>query len=165
MIGGTEQRTVDVLMNVFFVKRQNEEDRMKSCFCATEILLPPQEVPVDQRGCLACDQFTSQPAYWQQAASQVENDAILNAERFDKKAGASVRLGTLAPAFCLLNIKSRIRFEWFCRFGQPAWQQGSRQHWQALGVGRIWNRLRPVRTKIPAPAFHRRQSVPILRDI
>lgn len=46
---------------------------MKSCFCATEILLPPQEVPVDQWGCLACDQFTSQPAYWQQAASRVEN--------------------------------------------------------------------------------------------
>ncbi len=46
---------------------------MKSCFCATEILLPSQDIPVSQWGCLACDQFTSQPAYWEQMASQIAN--------------------------------------------------------------------------------------------
>lgn len=40
---------------------------MTPCFLPGEILLPPQDVSVGQWACLACDQYTSQPDYWQQA--------------------------------------------------------------------------------------------------
>ena len=40
---------------------------MSNCFLPAEILLPPKEVPLDPWACIAVDQFTSQPEYWQQA--------------------------------------------------------------------------------------------------
>ncbi len=43
----------------------------KSCFTAAEILLPAETVPLSQWGCIACDQFTSDLAYWQAAAALV----------------------------------------------------------------------------------------------
>ncbi len=35
-----------------------------SCFVAADILLPEASVPLAQWGCVACDQFTSDPDYW-----------------------------------------------------------------------------------------------------
>ena len=44
---------------------------MKECFGPARILLPDEEIPVEQWACLACDQFTSQPEYWQRAEAMV----------------------------------------------------------------------------------------------
>lgn len=42
---------------------------MELCFRPGRILLPGEEVSVGQWACLACDQYTSQPDYWQEAAA------------------------------------------------------------------------------------------------
>ena len=36
-------------------------------FTAADILLPAAGVPLDPWACIAVDQFTSQPEYWQRA--------------------------------------------------------------------------------------------------
>ena len=40
-----------------------------SCFMPAHILLPDASVPLAQWGCIACDQFTSDRAYWERAAA------------------------------------------------------------------------------------------------
>ena len=42
---------------------------MELCFQPGRILLPGEEIRVEQWACLACDQYTSQPDYWQEAAA------------------------------------------------------------------------------------------------
>ncbi len=44
---------------------------MKHCFGPARILLPAEGIPLEKWACLACDQFTSQPEYWQQAEKEV----------------------------------------------------------------------------------------------
>ena len=45
-------------------------------FSPAEILLPsPEQIARGNWACIACDQFTSEPAYWEAAAAQV-GDAI-----------------------------------------------------------------------------------------
>ena len=39
----------------------------EACFTAADILLPAAGVPLDSWACIAVDQFTSQPEYWQRA--------------------------------------------------------------------------------------------------
>ena len=39
-----------------------------ACFSPAHILLPAESIPLEQWGCVACDQFTSDPAYWEKAA-------------------------------------------------------------------------------------------------
>ena len=39
----------------------------EACFTAADILLPAASVPLDPWACIAVDQFTSQPEYWQRA--------------------------------------------------------------------------------------------------
>ena len=39
-----------------------------SCFSPAHILLPAENVPMEQWGCVACDQFTSDRSYWEKAA-------------------------------------------------------------------------------------------------
>lgn len=39
-----------------------------TCFAPAHILLPAQQIPLEQWGCIACDQFTSDAGYWQRAA-------------------------------------------------------------------------------------------------
>ncbi len=41
------------------------------CFVPAAILLPEQQIPMKEWACVACDQFTSQPEYWQQAEQVV----------------------------------------------------------------------------------------------
>ena len=38
-----------------------------TCFAPAEILLPGAEIPLEKWACIACDQFTSDPAYWENA--------------------------------------------------------------------------------------------------
>ena len=38
-----------------------------SCFSPAHILLPSEQVPLEQWGCVACDQFTSDRSYWEKA--------------------------------------------------------------------------------------------------
>ena len=38
-----------------------------SCFSPAHILLPAETVPLEQWGCVACDQFTSDREYWEKA--------------------------------------------------------------------------------------------------
>ena len=45
---------------------------MPNCFVPAKILLPDANIPLSQWACLACDQFTSQPEYWQKAEALVE---------------------------------------------------------------------------------------------
>ena len=40
---------------------------MQNCFVPADILLPAASVPLDPWACIAVDQFTSQPEYWQKA--------------------------------------------------------------------------------------------------
>lgn len=40
------------------------------CFMPAHILLPDPAVPLEQWGCIACDQFTSDRAYWERAAAE-----------------------------------------------------------------------------------------------
>ena len=42
-----------------------------SCFLPAHILLPSREIPLEQWGCVACDQFTSDRSYWEKAAALV----------------------------------------------------------------------------------------------
>ena len=37
------------------------------CFVPADILLPSADTPLDPWACIAVDQFTSQPEYWQRA--------------------------------------------------------------------------------------------------
>lgn len=43
---------------------------MANCFLPAEILLPPAGTPLDPWACIAVDQFTSEPAYWQRAEAR-----------------------------------------------------------------------------------------------
>ena len=38
-----------------------------TCFAPAHILLPAEQIPLKQWGCIACDQFTSDREYWQRA--------------------------------------------------------------------------------------------------
>ena len=38
-----------------------------TCFAPAHILLPAEQIPLKQWGCIACDQFTSDRKYWQRA--------------------------------------------------------------------------------------------------
>ena len=40
---------------------------MKNCFGPAHILLPAADIPLDPWACIAVDQFTSCPDYWQKA--------------------------------------------------------------------------------------------------
>ena len=42
-----------------------------SCFGPAHILLPREDIPLEKWGCVACDQFTSDRAYWEQADAVV----------------------------------------------------------------------------------------------
>lgn len=43
---------------------------MPHCFVPASILLPRPEIPLGRWACVACDQFTSQPEYWQAARAR-----------------------------------------------------------------------------------------------
>ena len=43
---------------------------MSNCFLPAQILLPDSSVPLDPWACIAVDQFTSQPEYWQRAEAR-----------------------------------------------------------------------------------------------
>lgn len=42
-----------------------------SCFGPAHILLPREDIPLEKWGCVACDQFTSDRAYWERADAAV----------------------------------------------------------------------------------------------
>ena len=48
-----------------------------SCFKPAHILLPDPSIPLEQWGCIACDQFTSDRAYWERAAAAAEGPSAL----------------------------------------------------------------------------------------
>ena len=51
----------------------------KSCFAPAHILLPSAQIPLEQWGCIACDQFTSDREYWQKAeAAAAGSPSTLN---------------------------------------------------------------------------------------
>ena len=39
------------------------------CFSPAHILLPSEQIPVGQWGCVACDQFTSDRSYWEKGCA------------------------------------------------------------------------------------------------
>lgn len=43
-----------------------------SCFSPAHILLPAEQIPLEQWGCVACDQFTSDRSYWERAAEAAQ---------------------------------------------------------------------------------------------
>ena len=49
-----------------------------SPFYPTEILLPAEGIPAETWACVACDQYTSQPEYWEETERLVgENPSTL----------------------------------------------------------------------------------------
>lgn len=44
---------------------------MEHCFVPANILLPDEKIDLTRWACVACDQFTSEPEYWQQAEALV----------------------------------------------------------------------------------------------
>ena len=44
---------------------------MRACFLPADILLPDADADYEKWAVVACDQFTSQPEYWQKAAEIV----------------------------------------------------------------------------------------------
>ncbi len=69
---------------------------MSSCFTAAEILLPKADVPVSEWACIACDQFTSDESYWENAQNLVGYSPsslyIVLPEVYIEKAGAFARV-------------------------------------------------------------------------
>ena len=47
-----------------------------SCFGPAHILLPGENIPLEKWGCVACDQFTSDRAYWEQADAVVGHTLV-----------------------------------------------------------------------------------------
>ena len=58
-----------------------------SCFSPAHILLPAEQIPLEQWGCVACDQFTSDRTYWEKAAQAA--------------AGGPSALNLILPEVCL----------------------------------------------------------------
>ena len=51
----------------------------RTCFAPAHILLPSEQIPLEQWGCIACDQFTSDRDYWQKAeAAAAGSPSTLN---------------------------------------------------------------------------------------
>ena len=46
----------------------------RTCFAPAHILLPSEQIPLEQWGCIACDQFTSDRDYWKRAEETVGTD-------------------------------------------------------------------------------------------
>ena len=71
----------------------------KSCFAPAHILLPSEQIPLEQWGCIACDQFTSDREYWhraQQAAA--DSPSTLNLilpEVYLEDGDADARIGKI----------------------------------------------------------------------
>ena len=50
-----------------------------TCFAPAHILLPAEQIPLEQWGCIACDQFTSDRDYWKKAeAAAAGSPSTLN---------------------------------------------------------------------------------------
>lgn len=47
---------------------------MKASFSSTDILLPKQNIAIDKWAVIACDQYTSQPEYWEKVADYVKDE-------------------------------------------------------------------------------------------
>ena len=58
-----------------------------------EILLPRADTDLEKWACLACDQFTSQPEYWQQAEALAELEAAGTADQVDAQLRAAYTEG------------------------------------------------------------------------
>jgi hypothetical protein len=59
--------------NFFMESFMNNTDKIKSCFLAADILLPDfDKVDGTKWAAIACDQFTSEPEYWESAAEIAE---------------------------------------------------------------------------------------------
>ena len=68
---------------------------MKKCFCAADILLPDfNKVDATKWAVVACDQFTSEPEYWEKAASVVGD--------------APSTLGVILPEVYLAQTEKRV---------------------------------------------------------
>lgn len=68
-----------------------------SCFGPAHILLPGENIPLEKWGCVACDQFTSDRAYWEQA------DAVVG--------GCPSTLRLILPEVCLGDKDAAQRVE------------------------------------------------------
>ena len=65
-----------------------------SCFSPAHILLPAENIPLEQWGCVACDQFTSDRSYWEKAARTAAGspstlNLILPEAEEEREAGAA----------------------------------------------------------------------------
>ena len=68
------------------------------CFSPAHILLPSEQIPVGQWGCVACDQFTSDRSYWEKAAQAEAQEAALAGE-IEAKSGELNRIAEGDDAF------------------------------------------------------------------
>ena len=73
-----------------------------SCFSPAHILLPSEQIPVGQWGCVACDQFTSDRSYWEKAAQAAAGGPRSIWKRMTWMQGSvpSMRPWTIIPGTC-----------------------------------------------------------------
>ena len=96
-----------------------------TCFAPAHILLPAEQIPLEQWGCIACDQFTSDREYWQRAKEAADGspstlnlilpevyledgDADARVERpklphHNRSEATAIHPGTVGGQFCLLQ--------------------------------------------------------------
>ena len=83
----------------------------EACFTAADILLPAAGVPLDPWACIAVDQFTSQPEYWQRAEHLADGKpSTLHIVRSEEHTSELQSLRLISYAvFCLKKIFLMIR--------------------------------------------------------
>ena len=75
------------------------------CFSPAHILLPSEQIPVGQWGCVACDQFTSDRSYWEKAAQAAAGGpstlrSIWKRMTWMQGSAPSMRPWTITPGTC-----------------------------------------------------------------
>ena len=80
------------------------------CFSPAHILLPSEQIPVGQWGCVACDQFTSDRSYWEKAAQAAAGgpstldlilpEVYLEEMTWMQGSAPSMRPWTITPGTC-----------------------------------------------------------------
>ncbi len=70
-----------------------------ACFMPAHILLPDESIPLEQWGCVACDQFTSDRDYWEKAAKAAAGGPsaleLILPEAYLEDEGLSARIETI----------------------------------------------------------------------
>ena len=111
---------VAVVQGDTFALQKGKDRKMELCFQPGRILLPGGEISVEQWACLACDQYTSQPDYWQEAAALA--------------AGGPSALDIVLPEVYLDKVDTAARIETIHKTWSAAVKPCSPGRWRAIST-------------------------------